>query len=243
MGTEFQNKSGPDIMKTKFPGLLNEQNMDLWKDLNNVFKIELEESLEEGYLTYFDNGIVIIEVDKEHLTPAAFTHELLHVYLKAKGVEVIWDLKEKIQENKDLRALFSTSLRVHLGNCLEHVKMLPIFLSRGFKNEDFIMDYYKKILNDEQMWELEQAYFRNGKPELGMVDMYIGKFFSMRASNNPDFNYSVFFERLKQLDANLYKINQCFWEAWENYKIGDPREKYLPFLNDYLEDLKSWKQA
>ena len=243
MDKEVNSGAGLNLAEVKFRGLLNKQNMDLWNELNREYTIELDEGPEEGYLTYFNDEVVVIEVDMANISPAAFTHELLHVYLKARGVQIIWDLKEIINGDNDLGEVISTSLRVHMGNCLEHVKMLPIFLSLGFRNEDFILDYKKKILDEEQMLDLKRAFRQNSQAGLGMVDKYIGKFFAMKASNNPDFDYSLLYEQMEELDCSLYRLNQNFWDAWGRYEIGEPKEKYISFLSDYLDGLKSWKKA
>lgn len=235
--------SGVDISGKKYTNLLNEKNLDLWKDLVHKYSIEVDENNEGEYLTYFCDEIVVIEVDIHNPNPAAFTHELLHLYLKTEGVQIVRDLKKKITGDGDLTEIFSTSLRVHIGNCLEHVKMLPLFLSHGFKNEEFIQDYNMRIIDEEQMHFLEQYYWKDGKTERLMADSFIGKFFAMKASNNPSFDYSGYYQRFEKLDHNLYEIHQRFWEAWKEYQVGEPEVKYIIILQDYLEGLKVWKKV
>lgn len=237
----MENRFQPRLIEPRFTNLINEQNLDLWKKVSHCFKIKLEESPESGYLTYFDVNSVIIEIDMRDRTPASFTHELLHLYMKIEGVHVAWELKKKITADMALTEIFSTSLRVHIGNCLEHVKMLPLFLSLGFRNEDFISDYHQKIIDDGKMQDLESEYYKNGSPVLAKVDTYIDLFFTMKASNNPEFDYSSYFKRMEKLDELLFKIHFEFWEVWKNFKIGQAKRAYFPSLNSYLERLKIWK--
>lgn len=239
----MENRLETGLNDPRFADLINEQNLELWKSVSNKFIIKLEESPDSSYLTYFDAGFVIIEVDMKDRTPASFTHELLHLYMKAEGVHVARDLKKKITADKALMEIFSTSLRVHIGNCLEHVKMLPIFLSLGFRNENFIGDYHQKIMDDEKMQELENGYYENGNPELVWVDLYIDLFFTMKASNNTHFDYSSYLQRMEKLDNLLFEIHSDFWEAWQNFQVGQPKIDYLIGLDNYLNGMKLWKNG
>ena len=240
MQANFRKKQNVPSPILQFPGLIDPRNRDLWESLQLKYHFELERGPEPGYLTYFDNNRVVVEVDIEEISPAAFTHELLHVYLKSEGLEIVWDFRERVQRDPELQKIFSTSLRVHIGNCLEHNKMLPLFLSLGFAREDFLRDYHIKIMGVSQVKDLEKNYLRFDKVDLNSVDTFIGKYFAMAASVNPNFDYKPVLQRLQEIDHLLFSILNNFWESWQNFKLGEPKEKYLKLLDRFLLDIKIW---
>lgn len=242
LGTEFNLKDNFMALSPKFRGLLNSQNTALWEYLSAKYDLRLDESPENCYLTYFDHDTVVVEVDMADINPSGFTHELLHVYMKDRGIHMVRDLKTGIQADKDLQELFSTSLRVHIGNCLEHVKMLPIFLELGFENERFIGDYDIRIMDETQIDNLEEQYYFDGRPELKSVDYYLGKYFSMKASNNPAFDYTNYCERLETIDRSLFGILERFWNSWLAFDLESAPE-YVDFLDRFLREIKHWKNA
>jgi len=223
-----------------FSELIDNKNRDLWDYLRKQYDFQLEESFEEGFLTYFKGDTVIIEVDLDQISSAAFTHELLHVYMKSQGVKIVWDMKDRIESDPDLRDVFSTSLRVHIGNCLEHVKMFPLFLDRGYHREDFLIDYYKRIMEELEVKRLGDNLYIQGKIVQRTVDDYIGKYFAMKASVNPSFDYSQVLMEFQAIDPFLFQILDGFWQNWLKYQVGDPQEEYLNYLDSFLKNMKYW---
>lgn len=229
-------------METKFKPLIDDRNEDLWEEMNQAYSIEVKEAEEPGYLSSIDGKDVRIEVDMDNLNPHSFTHELLHLYLKTKEVLISRDLKDSVDQTKSLSAVFSDSLKELLGNCLEHSKMLPLYLDRGYKNELFVRDYDQKIMNEEELQELQESYLRNGMYSRDAIDKYIGRFFSMKTSNNPQYNYNYYYLGLEKIDLHLYRCLERFWEEWQTFKVGDPREEYQAMLKRLMENLLNWKQ-
>lgn len=227
-------------MEQKFKPLIDGRNSDLWLDMKRAYPIIVKESEEPGYLTSYEKGKVFIKVYMEDLNPHYFTHELLHIYLKTMGVNIANDLKVNIQDTPGLKDIFSPSLQEHLGNCLEHVKMLPLYLARGFRNELFVIDFHKKIMEEKELRELSKSFKCEGTYCKDAIDTYIGKYYAMKTSNNPNFNYDYYFRELKKIDSQLYACLQIFWEEWMQFEIGDPPKKYQAMLGRLMENLENW---
>ena len=242
MKADYKTNQGAEFEDPRFLRLVDSRNRDLWDFLKESYRFELEESPEPGFLTYFDGGTVIIEVDVQEISPAAFTHELLHVFLKAKGIELVWDFKRLVEEDPALRELFTTSLRVHIGNCLEHQKMLPLFLARGFAREEFLRDYHRKLVKKSEIKYLLENYYIQGKVPLRSADQFMGSYFAINASANPHFDYSELAGSLQDLDPGLYSAIDNFWREWISFRIGDPKEKYREMLVEFLSELKAWQR-
>ncbi|WP_417352847.1 hypothetical protein, partial [Flavobacterium alkalisoli] len=176
-------------------------------------------------------------VNGYNLCPSSFTHELLHIYIKDKKINIANELEKHITENHTLRTIFSLPLRTHIGNCLEHIKMLPIYLNLGFPNEKFLSDYNESKMDSLTILQIKTTYKNYNIYNKEVVDFYIGKFFAMKACNNNSFNYFNYYSELENIDSELFYSLNNFWENWIN--IIDSRN-YKPILEKFIEDLKNW---
>jgi len=229
-------------MEDKFKNLLDTRNADLFNVMAQQYNLEIKEAEKPGYATSFDERDVTIEVDMEDLNPHSFTHELLHIYLKSQDVMIAEDIKKWVKKNISVSDIFSASLQEHLGNCLEHEKMLPLYLERGFRNDRFVRDFNKKVMEEDELQELQQKYEQEGIYNRDLVDNYISKFYSMKTSNNPEYNYYDFFKAFEIIDPQLYRSLDSFWEAWLQFRLEDPKEKYQSSLDNLFSNLVKWKK-
>lgn len=227
-------------MDERLEPLFDDRNKDLWEELNEQYNIQVKVNSEPGYLTDFKDDVITIFVDEKDINPASFTHELLHIFLKSKGVLVARDLRDSIKNNENLSHFFSTSLQEQIGNTLEHQKMIGLYRERGFEDHKFVNDYEVKIMDTQQLDTLLTNYRIEGSYKRDIVDKYIGKFFSMKASNNRNYDYSPYYQRLNSLDGSLFQILDKFWKEWLEYDIEDPKEEYRGILASFLKDLDRW---
>lgn len=158
----------------------------------------------------------------------------MHIKLKSNGLNIGKDLNNKIEENERLYPLFSTVLKDHIGNCLEHTKMLPIFVNLGFKNSQFISDCNSKKMSPRQMKDLKGVY------DAGAVDCFIGNFFAMKADNNRMNKYGDIYKNLAKLDTKLLKTLIDFWEDWLSFDYNDQNDNYNDIIQYFIEDLNNW---
>ena len=94
-------------MKEEYKTLVYKRNEDLWREVNAHFTITIKESEERAYLSSFTPEGTTLFVDNSNLDPAAFTHELLHLYLKQKQTWILRDLSEMTLNDNELLHLFS----------------------------------------------------------------------------------------------------------------------------------------
>lgn len=229
-------------MEEKFKNLIDNRNADLFKSMEQRYNLEIKEAEKPGYATSFDDNNVTIEVDMEDLNPHSFTHELLHIYMKSEDVMIAEDIKEWVKKNESLSDIFSASLQEHLGNCLEHEKMLPLYLDRGLRNDRFVRDFNKKVIEEDDLRELQQKYKQENMYSRDLVDKYIGKFYSMKTFNNPEYNYTEYLQAFEMIDPRLYIYLYTFWEEWSEFHIEDPKEKYRSSLDNLFSNLLQWKK-
>jgi hypothetical protein len=231
-------------------GLIDHSNIDLWNSLNSIHEIEIRTGSQNGYSTYSIYNKSTIYVPENNFNSSYFTHELLHVLLRAKKVFISGALKQSIQDHQVLSKIFSKKLLEHIGNCLEHIKMLPHFLKLGYNVEYFIEDYSENKFTEEEILKLKALFITNESGKYiynpSGVRLYIGKYFAIIACPNISIDYSKQLNELNNLDPELFQILKKFSDSWENYDYenDDPiTGGYNDFLIEFITRLNEWTKG
>jgi hypothetical protein len=223
--------------------LLDARNQSLWDDINQKFNVKIEHSYSGNYGCFSQNDNVTFYINPSNLCKDSFTHELLHVYLRLKEFYIGASLTNTIGASKILSANLSDKLLEHIGNCLDHVKMLPLFLEMGFNRKKIIVDYDLYKGTPEEILEFKRFY-RNGKRiNVNLIDPYIGRIVSMLADPNDLFDYSHDLIRLKQIDPQLYQNIERLINHWKEVKIQerniwDDNDTTVTF--NFYQNIKTW---
>jgi hypothetical protein len=168
--------------------------------------------------------------------------------MKKKEIFIGGGLKIKVMGDDILSKFISDDLTEHIGNCLEHVKMLPEFLKMGFNREDFISDYSINKLTDEDLKLIKKFFktkslFQREKYNSKAIDLYIGKYFSAKSCPNLTYNYDKGLNELACINADLYSVLASFMNNWElfDYNDNDPiTGGYRQILLDFVNGLTEW---
>ena len=223
--------------------LIDSRNEKLWNTLTDKYNISFKDSNNDEYSCYSENDDITFYIVRDNLCKDSFTHEMLHVYLRMNDCFIGAGLKNTIWQSKILTSMLSFDLLEHMGNCLDHIKMLPIYLSMGFEREKFIIDYNIHKCSPEELTSLKRNYRQEKKVNPKAVDLYIGKYFAMLADPNDSFDYSNQLESLAKIDPLLYHINKRMIDFWHEIKIEDRQimdDDYHSVLFEYYDNLKKW---
>lgn len=223
--------------------LVDHRNAELWRTLNEHFKIALEPSSNNEYSVYSINDMATFYVVPENLCPDSFTHELLHVYLRFKKIFISAAFKNTVKRSNTLKNLLSEPLLEHIGNCLDHIKMFEKYSEMGFDPAKFILDYDKHKCSAHELAELKRYYKQNGSYNSQAVDLYVGKFVAMCADFNEDFDYTACFDGLDKLDPQLFTILDQLITDWEELDIENDDiliSSYYPLLTRFYDCMKIW---
>ena len=220
--------------------LLDHRNEKMWNDLNEAFNIIVKESTNNEYSCYSENNDITFYVVKENPCKASFTHEMLHVYLRMNECFIGGGLKRTIRQSKILTSILSESLLEHIGNSLDHIKILPIYLRMGFEREKFILDYDIDKCSSFELASLKQNYRIGKKINPEAVDLFIGKYFAIMADPNITFDYSKQLSTLQKIDPLLFEINQSIINSWQKLNVEEDNVDYNSVLNDYYSNFKKW---
>lgn len=210
-------------------GLIDKRNEKLWNDLNKTHSIDIELSGCSNYACdSFENNSIIL-IPKDDICIDSFTHELLHILIRQKGLYFGSSLKNLIRGNEILNQILSDNLIEHFGNCIDHIKMLPIYLKLGFNKNKFITDYDVNKCSKADIQQLKDN-FKIGRKYYGeAVDFYIGKYIAIKADPKKHINYPKSLNELKKLDSKLYAIIDKCIDDWKKM----PLEKENIWDNDY----------
>lgn len=228
-------------------GLLDNRNIDLWKELNAFHEIILQENEFPYYSLFSQQRSTLIYIPSGDINPASFTHELLHIYLRTKEVYIGGGLTNSIKSSPILIKFCSDGLIEHIGNCLEHIKILPEFIKLGYKESEFLFDYAVNKLTDGEIQRIK-ASFSTGSSMTKMyngrtIDFFIGKYFSAISCPNRIIDYSKNLLELKQIDNDLFSILESLRIAWDNFDYNSDDilvNSYHTCVFDFTDNLEKW---
>ncbi len=222
--------------------LIDYRNSTLWDEINSKYNVTFHDS-HDNYGVYSINNDVTFYINKSNLCIDSFTHEMLHVYFRLQECYISSSLKVQISQSKILSSIFSEKLIEHIGNCLEHIKMLPLFLEMGFDRTKFIVDYYDNKCSDTEVIEIKQNFKICNNFSFQAIDLFIGKIFAMAADPNNTINYSTQYKNLSKIDLMLYQINMQMISHWTSINLEDKdilNDDYNTVVWKYYENLKRW---
>ncbi|NAY91406.1 hypothetical protein GTQ34_05690 [Muricauda sp. JGD-17] len=210
-------------------GLIDHRNENLWNDLNKTHIISISVANYPNYGVYSKGQDSLVQIPENDIDIDSFTHELLHILLRQNEIFFGSRLGNFVSENPILDAFFSDNLIEHFGNCIEHIKMLPIYLDLGFDKKKFIEDYEEnKCTKSEIKWLNANFKIRNVY-QVAAIDFYIAKYISIQADAKRHVNYPKSLEGLKKIDFRLFDILKSCVENWKEL----PLTKTNPWDEDY----------
>ncbi|TRW23630.1 hypothetical protein FMM05_13295 [Flavobacterium zepuense] len=223
--------------------LLDARNQHLWDQINKEYIVNFTNSSNNEYGCFTENKNVTFYINKNNLCIDSFTHEMLHVYLRLKECYIGSSLEMTIRSSNILSRCISTSLIEHMGNCLDHVKMLPIYLDLQFDRKKFILDYDVYKCSPEELASLKKYYKQGKTTNLQAVDAYIGRLVSIFADPNDTFDYSKNLMQLKNIDPYLYQIIEKLFSHWKEIKLENRaifEDDYHTVTFNFKENMKKW---
>lgn len=233
-----------NIKQLRLKGLIDERNERLFKELNENYTISIVYTEEEKeYSCYSRNKTSTIYVPFNQENAAYFTHELLHILLRQKDIFIGAALQRTLNNNSSLRNIYSSKLIEHMGNCLDHIKMLPVFLELGYDRNSFISDFNLDKCTEYDLRKIEKNFKSWWAYNGSAIDMFIGKLFSIKACPNSQIDYLPKLERLKKVNSTLYAIQQNIFTSWEKVDINEKdilAFNYNDVVIDYQNAMEDW---
>jgi len=228
-------------MQHLLSNFLDSRNRDIWQTVSSKYNITLKLSPNAEYSIYTQNKDATIFVTNDCCVES-FTHELLHLYLDVKEVFVGPCLNFSRYGKPKLSLILSNNLVEHIGNCLNHIKMLPMYLELGFLREKFLYDYDFHKCSEEDI-ALIKLLFKSGTSYRAIaVDNLIGKYIAIKADPNNSFDYSFALSSLEELDNRLFAVLENFHKDWATLDVDkyDLFHNYRNIVSKFYDELDAW---
>jgi len=231
------------MIERNMDGLIDFRNQNLWHQIKEKYSIEFQDSFSDEYSCYTQDNHAVFYVSKNNLCKDSFTHEMLHVHMRIKEFYFGGAISNLLAGSRILSSMISPALIEHIGNCLDHVKMLPLYLEMGFDREKFIVDYNLFKSTSEEINQFQKFYRKGKNINIQMVDPFIGRIVSILADPNDGFDYSDHIEKLKKIDPLLFRIVERLLEHTKELKADNIKlmdDTYLTVTHNFYENLKKW---
>lgn len=223
--------------------LLDDRNIDLWNKIDSTYRVIFEKSSNDEYGCFSKGNEVTFYVGKGELSKDSFTHEMLHVYFRLNDCFLGPGLLNILVCNNRLGKILSAELMEHIGNCFEHVKMLPLYLDMGFEKLGFLTDFHEHKCRPIELQFFKDQYIKNRKINTQLVDPFIGKLVAMLCDPNDELKYEIELEEFKKLDSSLFYSIEFALDLWKSIDIeGDDiiSTNYHDVIFDLENDLENW---
>lgn len=237
------------FFRTKYKNihfLVDSRNQFLWNEIKNNYNTKFKSSKNNEYAVFQQSKNVTFFVDENNLCPDSFTHEMLHVYLSLNKIHINGALKLRLLGDDFFSSILSPNLVEHIGNCLEHTKMLPLYLELGFDREKFILDYDVFKCEEIELKNFELYYSNQTVINKNAIDPFIGRIVAILADPNVSFDYSIQLKRLQKVDTKLFQVITNLFKNWSELKIKDRTlldNDYTDVVNLFIDELNEWKRT
>jgi hypothetical protein len=226
----------------KYPRFaLDHNNLELLAQLQKTFDIEFEEKNIDYCEVFSKNNCSIIYYNPARIDNDSIAHELLHIWLSTFQYASGNTLYLLSLNDENLSKIFNKNLCAYIGNCMDHIKMYPRYISLGYNPEKFVTlgTREKSNINDLTNLDLKVSatIYRSNA-----IELYIGNLTSIYADHYPN-NYSKHLKLLEDMEPDLFKKTMTFWTNWKEFDI----EKIDPIfysdraiINNYLMEMEAW---
>lgn len=223
--------------------LLDHRNIELWNKIDSTYQVNFERSSNGEYGCYSKGSEVTFSIGQGELSQDSFTHEMLHVYFRLNDCFLGAGMSNILLSNNKLGKILSAGLIDHIGNCFEHVKMLPLYMDMGFKKSEFLSDYEEHKCKPSELQILKNEYLKNGIVNTQLVDPFIGKLVAMLCDPNDELNYTNELDELKKIDSTLFVSIESALAFWKSINIESKdimSPTYYDLIFDLENDLENW---
>lgn len=221
---------------------IDKRNIYLWELLSKAYEIKIKDSINGEYSCFVQERNATIYVDFQNISIDSFTHELLHIYTKFKEFYIGASIKMFIKGDDFFQIIISDDLLEHIGNCLDHIKIFPIYQKLGFDEHEFLYDFEDYKCNNEELLTLTRNYRIHNFININAIDFYIGKLMAMLCDPNVKNDYSKPLSEFKKLDNRLFEIIEDLITDTKKFDIEDSQNSYIDITYDFYTKLNNWRE-
>ena len=224
--------------------LIDDRNRQFWEEVNKHFNTSFIMYGGKEYSSCLHEKNADIFVPVNNISVEGFTHELLHIWLRARNIFITDFMLKRLKEEPLLYWSFSDHLFEQLGHSLEHVKLLPEFVKAGFEKEKFLDDYHVPKCSNFHLQIIEAGMAKPTKRiPLPCLDLYVSRFFAMKGCGNDTLGHEFYLKSMQSIRPDLFSLLENFWEQWLSFDIMQydvMNYTFKKFTAAFVHDLGHW---
>ncbi len=226
-------------MKTNLNLLLDNTTEDLFKSLKSKYKIKI--------LPDYDYSVNIIErkyrknvatICYDQFNPRSdyFAHELLHIKIHSQNFRISKLIDKLFWDFPNVSQLWNREFRNLIGNIIEHEKMFNEYSKLGFKENEFVGDFYEKKCSIQ---EIEYKMNVCLHPSLDSLKYITAKFFLIKGTLDTSIDYQEELIMLSKLAPDLLYNFNSFWISLLEMKVPYNKEKQEKLVLNFLKKIET----
>ncbi len=237
--------------------LVDEKNRDLYDFVSSCMNVRFERTVDDIYVVYRQGKSVVFYIPDNNLSPASFTHELLHAKLHALRINIGVSIRSQASEMRSMDKYIDSALFTHMGNTLEHEKFFSTFVAIGYDESEFISDYDSAPMTDDLIEtyksRLKSRWLWNYKYDLSILNSFIGQYFSLKSWHNSNFDNAYYVSRMAEIEPKLCAIIDDLFKRWMmldiyNDKLFDESsgkffDTYGDIASSFVGNLEGWLKS
>lgn len=221
--------------------IIDERNEAIWNEINDHFTTEIQVHDRHHYYSFIRENTAFFYIPQEN-NIELFTHELLHIYLRTQRIFISEWLLQLFKQEPLLGWNCNDNLFEQIGHYLEDIKILTLYLEMGLDRNKF-SESYSQLACTHNNIQIIHSGMKKRIPAAASIDMFIHKYFAMKADPNPDNEYHGRMEDLKSINKELFDILDRFYQQWLTFDIFkyDPgKYSYKDFTAAFVHDVGKW---
>lgn len=220
----------------------DKEGLDLYQEIKDSYNLSF---------SYYNQKVICASVtgsDVEFLIPDScpiskplFTHELFHLYIRTCGINNEKAFRESALKY-DLYDILDISEDnfIAMYNFLDHIIFFQDFKNCGYKDNEFVADYYENRYNKDI-----EAYiwykFKDNIPDDYAICFYISKYIGLRSPVSSIRDYSKAYKKMKDLSPGLFAVCKGFVDKYQimaNEDYAIIARQYTDIIDSFILELK-----
>ena len=126
------------------------------------------------------------------------------------------------------------------------VKIVGILGGEYFRGLVIEIDYKKQKITILEVKQIKEHCKQGHNFYAQVIEFYLEKYFAAKACPNANFDYSNELQKLRQIDEQLFLINEKLIDRWTAMKIDSRdllEDDYIVIAEDYIAEMKDWAKS
>ena len=246
MEFDFQNIKAQyiPVSKLNLESLFDDNGLDLYKELENVFEFSFYSYNQRTVAMDFDSITKCVKFfipERGAIRKSLSTHEMLHIYLRLNEINNN-DVLDNCIKNHSLSDVFFLDKEdfMYICNFLDHILIYKDFKDMGYKDNEFVSDYEEDRFCEKVKFFFWYKFEKN-KPDNKAISFYLSKYIGLRSPVCKIKDYSKAYKYMKSLNPVLFEVCKDFVDKYiaiSNFDYDSIYNRYTGIIDTFVYNLK-----